>query len=42
MEENKPEEKKPGFVRAMSIWTYWKLVQLGLAIVKALNMMRKK
>lgn len=42
MEEKKPEEKKPGFIEAMSIWTYWKLIQLGIAVVKALKMLRKK
>jgi hypothetical protein len=35
-------EPKPGFIKALSIWTYWKIMNVIWAIVKAINAARKK
>jgi hypothetical protein len=42
MEQPKPEpEEKPGFIKAISIWTYWKIANIIWAIIKAIRAMRK-
>lgn len=41
-EEKTEEKKKTNWLYAMSVWTYWQLMQIVIAIVKAINKARSK
>lgn len=41
MEEEKKEEK-PHFIKAMSVWMYWKIANVIYVTVRAIMKLRKK